>query len=417
MLVSHPDKGGDAAVFRDVQASFEVLRRMFDEHTVESFMSSQDQSTADDYKGTKAEFKGASTPSWEYYAEAAKEEYATYRVELAKSGRSRCQARGTRKQCQEDPPFIEKGALRVGFMTEAGTYGMFCHLCCWRVPSKIWLGLPDPKKCRDRRRFDRALQQMNQVALSGMEDLPKSDRRQVVRHVMDKSHWTFGGDMEKVRKKPAAAAADDEENADASAAPSRGRAEVATTSTELVTLPLKRQFSIPMPGSDGPAGSLSGQTFVLTGVFPEIGGGAGLELGKARTRKMIESFGGKVTSAVSGKTDVLVVGKDPGFSKVSKARNNPSTRLIGLHDLKVGIEQGSLEEAKGRPMLVRSFSKGYAKRRGGPNGLALKASKEELAIASGRKAPRALTSGAVRPLKRPAAAPAASSGSKARRKS
>jgi len=192
---------------------------------------------------------------------------------------------------------------------------------------------------------------------------------------------------------------------------------VATTSTELVTLPLKRQFSIPIPGSDGPAGSLSGQTFVLTGVFPEIGGGAGLELGKARTRKMIESFGGKVTSAVSGKTDVLVVGKDPGFSKVSKARNNPSTRLIGLHDLKVGIEQGSLEEAKGKPMLVRSFSKGYAKRRGGPNGLALKASKEELAIASGRKAPRALTSGAARPLKRPAAAPAASSSSKARRKS
>ena len=48
----------------------------------------------------------------------------------------------------------------------------------------------------------------------------------------------------------------------------------------------------------------------------QVGGGCGLELGKERVRKMIQSFGGKVTGSVSGRTDILVVGKQPGFSKV-----------------------------------------------------------------------------------------------------
>ena len=51
-------------------------------------------------------------------------------------------------------------------------------------------------------------------------------------------------------------------------------------------------------------------------MFPELGGGEGFQLGKARLKSIIESFGGRVTGDVSGKTDVLVVGKDPGFSKV-----------------------------------------------------------------------------------------------------
>ena len=41
-----------------------------------------------------------------------------------------------------------------------------------------------------------------------------------------------------------------------------------------------------------------------------------MELGKARVKTMIESFGGKVTSAVSGKTSFVLVGKEPGMSKV-----------------------------------------------------------------------------------------------------
>ena len=38
------------------------------------------------------------------------------------------------------------------------------------------------------------------------------------------------------------------------------------------------------------------------------GPGGRLDLGKARARAMVESFGGKVTSSVSGKTHVLLAG-------------------------------------------------------------------------------------------------------------
>lgn len=48
------------------------------------------------------------------------------------------------------------------------------------------------------------------------------------------------------------------------------------------------------------AGSLKAKTFVLTGVFPEVGGGQGLNLGKEKVAAMITSFGGRVTSAISG---------------------------------------------------------------------------------------------------------------------
>ena len=77
------------------------------------------------------------------------------------------------------------------------------------------------------------------------------------------------------------------------------------------------RFVMPVPGVGlARHNALTGKTVVLTGIFPEVGGGAGLELGKARVKKMIESFGGKVTSAVSGKTSFVLVGKEPGMSKV-----------------------------------------------------------------------------------------------------
>ena len=31
---------------------------------------------------------------------------------------------------------------------QSGAYGGWTRLTCWRVPSKIWLGLPDPEENR-----------------------------------------------------------------------------------------------------------------------------------------------------------------------------------------------------------------------------------------------------------------------------
>ena len=73
---------------------------------------------------------------------------------------------------------------------------------------------------------------------------------------------------------------------------------------------------------------------------------------------MLESFGGVVTSAVSGKTNFLVVGKDPGMSKVSKARERdvPQIDLVALQNRILG-RIDALEDAK--PPAIKNFSAGY----------------------------------------------------------
>lgn len=95
---------------------------------------------------------------------------------------------------------------------------------------------------------------------------------------------------------------------------------------------------------------------------------------------MIADFGGRITSAISGKTDMLIVGKDPGFSKVSKARSQPKCQLITLDRLTNAIESGKSESLeKLPPVLIDSFSSGYY----GTSTLALEASTRELEIAKG----------------------------------
>ena len=54
---------------------------------------------------------------------------------------------------------------------------------------------------------------------------------------------------------------------------------------------------------------------VLVAVCAEIGGGVGLNMGKDGVKQMVEAFGGRVTSSISGKTTILLVGKEPGMSK------------------------------------------------------------------------------------------------------
>jgi hypothetical protein len=66
-------------------------------------------------------------------------------------------------------------------------------------------------------------------------------------------------------------------------------------------------------------GALSGLWFVLTGAWPSQGGGRGLTLGKERVKAQNEKFGGSVTTSISGVTNVLVTGENPGKKKVVEA--------------------------------------------------------------------------------------------------
>jgi BRCA1 C Terminus (BRCT) domain len=127
------------------------------------------------------------------------------------------------------------------------------------------------------------------------------------------------------------------------------------------------KFIVPRPGMDGAldANVMSGRTFVLTGTFPELGGGSGLDLGKERCKAMVQAFGGRVTSSVSRKTDYLVVGKSPGAGKVAQAKEL-GVKMVDITGLqKVFLGGGRLDDEP-EPKIM-AFSEGY---RG--NGLANK---------------------------------------------
>jgi hypothetical protein len=92
------------------------------------------------------------------------------------------------------------------------------------------------------------------------------------------------------------------------------------------TEPIEILPVVPAPAPDSVEMALLHRMFeplcvVLTGTFPELGGGSGLTLGKeALKHRIIQVPGARVTSAISGKTTHLVTGKDPGQTKLLAAQ-------------------------------------------------------------------------------------------------
>eukprot|EP00158_Paraphelidium_tribonemae_P005185 Partr_v1_DN27219_c0_g1_i1_m38967 len=382
VLLCHPDKGGDAETFRCVNSAFELLRSSFENGDVQSFALEAEQPREKQKRRrrpTTTSGSNASTSapwqSYSFYEHAAEEAVPAYCVQLARSGRSKCQ------KCKQT---ISKGGVRVGSLDdESGAYGRWSHLGCWRVPSRIWMGLPDDDGSTGAEKYERALAGMNEVLLCGFGELSDDERLLVVDHVRVKAFWA--------RPTKAAAAS----HAASKEASSKGPLLIQPSSSskkefdvkaprnfvDLSVLPLQddtekenvnsnsgalvrvsdsvaSRFIVPRPGIDGPRDFLKGKTLVLTGLFPEVGGGVGLSLGKSRMTKIIESFGGRVTSAVSGLTDFLVVGQSPGLSKVSKAQSQKRCRLITSEDLVGGI-QGKADLLTVEGPVITSYSGGY----------------------------------------------------------
>ena len=293
VLRAHPDKGGDPAAFRRVQAAFEVVRDLYDSGRVGSFVNSLNDSTASSFGESESRFAGQPVPSWDYYCAAAEQPVPTYRVERARSNRSSCCQTGNAKSCLDAS--IAQGEVRIGSLdSEAGTYGRWIHLRCWRVPSKVWLGLPDPATCKDAARFEAALVAMSAVIICGVGELPAAERRAVAHLCMNKDNWAkltkrtdpkmvaallaSGGASNSVSRSPSGGG--QMVSAPTSAASSSSSSALATRGAAP-----RERFIVPVPGRDGvKGGSLSGKTFCLTGIFPELGGGTGLALGKERAQ-------------------------------------------------------------------------------------------------------------------------------------
>ena len=184
-LKYHPDKGGDTIIFRKVQTSFELLRDLhngakirrgrgrkkiteedddgewtFSECLLNSSISKKvaatrdndasdkfsddddDEDSSSDYGDEENDndvnnsdeefdmsdytknYTDRKTPSWDYYEEAADKSnnVPPYKVELAKSARSKCKAKGKAKHCSDE--LIDKNEIRVGWIDmQSGSYG------------------------------------------------------------------------------------------------------------------------------------------------------------------------------------------------------------------------------------------------------------------------------------------------------
>lgn len=137
-LKTHPDKGGDTEEFKKVRSAFEVLKEIFEASGVPSFSSSGDCSTSAAFSAAQRTHRNF--PSWDFYQAASEEPVPLYRVELAKSDRSKCAAKGSAAKCFSDKAdlLITKGSIRIGSLNDvSGSYGRWIHLECWRIPSKV----------------------------------------------------------------------------------------------------------------------------------------------------------------------------------------------------------------------------------------------------------------------------------------
>ena len=192
-------------VAREVRAAFETLKELFESGAVASFAEAAADGPASAatesmfQKYSDSTFTGGYTPSWAFYKEAAEEGVPLYHVELARSNRSQCVCSKTMRKC---PPGskIDKGLPRVGSLdAESGTYGRWVHLYCWRVPERVWRGVPNPDTCQDRAVFAAAIRSMNEVLLTGFLELDPEHAEALVTHIMDPSNWANGKKRQKAQ--------------------------------------------------------------------------------------------------------------------------------------------------------------------------------------------------------------------------
>ncbi len=313
---------------------------------------------------------------------------------------------------------IAKRAIRIAILDrESGSFGRFRHLNCWRVPKVVWFCMPEPNFCREDEytveEYVRRLSQMDDVVFCGFGDLTDADKNIVAAHVMETSMWASYNEKKYVAARdagfPSIKAAEKElllpstvtreaiESGDAAkeslavaVAEETRQAQAEIAAAHLLGMSVKRRAKkkavkppevvIPVPNVDGAIANslticrsddtLKPLTFVLTGIFPELDRESfGLAQGKEKAKEFIERFGGVVRSAMSGRTDMLLVGREPGVRKLAEARSRNVT-LLNLEHLIDLVHGRSIMK---KQIKIDSFSTGFY-----GTGLAVKMTADEL---------------------------------------
>ena len=164
----------------------------------------------------------------------------------------------------------------------------------------------------------RDLLAMEGMLLVGVSALDEASKLSFVRHCVDADNWAGNGKKRKAVAIMGAAASGDavaaSEHGSASASSSASSSAVpagedgppssATTAVPGGVSVVPGSFRVLVPGVDGArAGdALAGQSFVITGTFPEAGGGDADAVGVANVKAMIQSFGGGVITRFSKKS-------------------------------------------------------------------------------------------------------------------
>jgi hypothetical protein len=149
---------------------------------------------------------------------------------------------------------------------------------------------------------------MEGILLVGASAMDDSSRSSFVRHCVDVENWARNG---KRKRKVVAIMGQDASGGAAGSASSAPAGEFeATTVPGGVSAAAGSGFVVPgsfrvlVPGVDGAVAddALLGQSFVITGTFPEAGGGDADAVGVANVKAMIQSFGGSVITRFSKKS-------------------------------------------------------------------------------------------------------------------
>ena len=218
------------------------------------------------------------------------------------------------------------------------------------------------------------LLELDDLLFEGLRALPTEAQAQFAAHCQDSDHWCRATAKAKAAKavkskegKKKKVGAEDKDGAEDRDGEGREGFKIVVPVASALALP-----SRPAPPADATPDALASKLFVLSGIFD--GTGTGLAKGKAQLTKDIEAHGGKVVGAVSGKVTHLLIGREVGASKLTKARER-DIKIInveGLHALMRG------EEAPDG--VVESLSAGHS-----GNGLALRLTMEERETLMGTK--------------------------------
>ena len=317
----HPDKGGDAQVFTEIDDAFRTLLDRLAIDLLDRFDEPLERPASTE------------RPSWQDFASLSSVVPPTTKYELAPTSKSRCASTNE---------LIPKGAVRVGsLMPASGTYSNHRLLEASRVPAAIWKGLTvsvangiEPT-VEDLKSTIETLEELEGDAHIGFAALPDDAKRLVAAHVVQSAHHAKEQIMKpKPTPKP-------------------------STAIEATSAP---RFQAPVPGVDAVEGCLSNQTVVLTGIFDAVGSGIGLAAGKDALKALLERYGAKVTGSVSKKTTLVMVGRDPGASKLTAA-SKFGVKLASLTLLLKMLKRGRVNTELGEPddpePIIDSLSSGF----------------------------------------------------------